>query len=306
MGYLIFDIETVPDSRVWVPPKDPPDRLQLNKAPTKDAKAFLDLVMKTLAANEREIHLGDLEKAFDTASKLKEFKEAAEQLSAIIEERKEPERAPFAPIYAHRPVAIGFMQLDDAFQVTAYGCVGTATYGDNEAHLLRDFGTFAQNGDPVLVGWNSKAFDMPVILQRSMIRGVPQPWYDKNKRYRYDESNHIDLKQAMTEYGLITSTRPNFSLDRVAKTIGLPGKMGVDGSQVADMYAEGKHAEIALYCQDDVAQTAFVLLRFLLLRGRMRRERYTEAATSMLQAWRAAHPGEEIKVDESLLLLPEQ
>ena len=49
------------------------------------------------------------------------------------------------------------------------------------------------------------------------------------------------------------------SLDNAARLIGLPGKMGVDGSQVEGLHRAGRLEEIRHYCLTDVIQTAFVL-----------------------------------------------
>ena len=79
------------------------------------------------------------------------------------------------------------------------------------------------------------------------------------------------------------------SLDAVARLFGLPGKIGVDGSQVEGLYRAGQLAKIQAYCLADVVQTAFVLLRFRLLQGVLAPAAYVDAAAALLDAL-AAEP----------------
>jgi predicted PolB exonuclease-like 3'-5' exonuclease len=45
--------------------------------------------------------------------------------------------------------------------------------------------------------------------------------------------------------------------------------MEVDGSQVQELYEQGRLDEIHRYCRNDVAQTYFLFLRVELMRGRI-------------------------------------
>ena len=56
---------------------------------------------------------------------------------------------------------------------------------------------------------------------------------------------------------------------RIAQMLGLPGKLGMDGSQVWDAYQAGKLAEIRDYCETDVLNTYLIFLRFELIRGNL-------------------------------------
>ncbi|HEX7499145.1 MAG TPA: hypothetical protein VF524_02460, partial [Polyangia bacterium] len=64
----------------------------------------------------------------------------------------------------------------------------------------------------------------------------------------------------------------------------LPGKDGVDGSQVEALYRTGQIEALRGYCLSDVAQTAFLFLRYRLLAGLLDRAAYTKAATGLLEA----------------------
>jgi len=74
------------------------------------------------------------------------------------------------------------------------------------------------------------------------------------------------------------------SLDALARLIGLPGKVGVDGSQIEGMYRAGMLERIQSYCLSDVVQTALLFLRFRLLQGVLDRARYRSAVTALTES----------------------
>jgi predicted PolB exonuclease-like 3'-5' exonuclease len=103
---------------------------------------------------------------------------------------------------------------------------------------------------------------------------------DRDYRYRFTDAGHIDLYDFLSEHGAAKVG----SLDAIAHVIGLPGKVGVDGSQVEGLYNAGQIELIKNYCLADVAQTAFVLLRYRLLQGLLDRAGYQRAATGLFEA----------------------
>ena len=64
-------------------------------------------------------------------------------------------------------------------------------------------------------------------------------------------------------------SRGRVSLANMACLLGLPGKLGFDGSQVWDAYQAGDIEGIRRYCETDVLNTWLIYLRFELLRGRV-------------------------------------
>ena len=198
-----------------------------------------------------------------------------------------PERteAVFPPTWAHRIVVIGCLWLDHGYRLKRFGVVGDpdVTEGpsdERERRLLEDFSRFVGRARPVLVTYNGRSFDLPVIALRSLCHGVSLGWYyrERNVRYRYSEEGHLDLCDWLADHG---ATRSG-SLDAVARLIGLPGKVGVDGSQVEGLYKAGQLPAIQRYCLADVAQTALLFLRFRLLQGMLHVEDYQRATASLL------------------------
>lgn len=196
---------------------------------------------------------------------------------------------PFPPSYAHQIVVIGCMWLDESYRMRKLGVIGT---GEGEPTILGDFSEFVGKNRPTLVTFNGRTFDLPVIALRALRCGVPLPWYyrERGLRYRYSEEGHIDLCDVLADHGAARSS----SLDALARLIGLPGKVGVDGSQIEGLYRSGQLETIRNYCLADVAQTALLFLRFRLLQGLLPKEQYTAAATALV---------EEIRCDSRLAAL---
>ncbi|MBI4510869.1 MAG: ribonuclease H-like domain-containing protein [Deltaproteobacteria bacterium] len=188
---------------------------------------------------------------------------------------------PFPPLHVHRPIVLGALWLDEEYRVKKLGVIGE---GKDEKGMLEDFSSFVARYRPELVTYNGRGFDLPVIALRSLRHGVPMGWYYQGKvRHRYSEDGHIDLCDLLSDHG---ATRA-LSLDAVARLIGLPGKVGVDGSQVEGLYQAGQIDAIKRYCLADVAQTALLFLRMRLLQGVLVAEAYRSAAAGLMESLRA-------------------
>ncbi|HYU15699.1 MAG TPA: ribonuclease H-like domain-containing protein [Candidatus Acidoferrum sp.] len=186
----------------------------------------------------------------------------------------------FPPTYAHRVIVIGCLWLDQSYRLKRFGLVGEGgQHSEDERSILADFSRFVGRNRPALVTYNGRNFDMPVLALRSLHCGVPMPWYyrDRSLRHRYSEAGHIDLCDWLADHGAARSS----SLDALARLIGLPGKVGVDGSQIEGMFKAGLLARIQDYCLSDVVQTALLFLRFRLLQGVLDPGRYRSAVSAL-------------------------
>jgi predicted PolB exonuclease-like 3'-5' exonuclease len=209
---------------------------------------------------------------------------------------------PFPPLHAHRPIVLGVLWLDEQYAFRRIGVIGEH---DNELALLSDFSQFVEQWRPHLVTFNGRSFDLPVLMLRCLRHGVPLHFFfhDRDYRYRFTDAGHIDLYDFLSEHG---AARVG-SLDAIAHVIGLPGKVGVDGSQVEALYNSGQVQLIKNYCLMDVAQTAFVLLRYRLLQGALDRESYRRLARALFDALAADGRVQPVleRVDQKRLLLSE-
>jgi len=185
-------------------------------------------------------------------------------------------QAPFPPLAVHRIVTIGLLWLDADYTFKRLGVCGE---GRAEADQIRDFVAFFERTEPQLVTFNGRGFDLPVILMRAMRHGVAMGPYFRlpDYRYRYTPRGHLDLADFLAEHGAARMTR----LDAAARLIGLPGKVGVDGSQIQGLFNAGQMEIIRNYCLCDVVQTAFLFLRYELLRGELPREDYRRVAAAL-------------------------
>lgn len=181
----------------------------------------------------------------------------------------------------HIPIVIGGLVCDENLKIRSFG----AKFGgpEKEQETLQFFwDTFERYGggkrsssglpEPVLVTYNGRSFDLPVIEHRSLRYGIGSAAYfstrDKfnNYRYRFAPEYHFDILEFLTNYGAVFKT----SLDAVAKLIGLPGKTEMDGAQVEGEYERGNLAHVAEYCMCDVALTYYVFLQCQRMRGMLR------------------------------------
>jgi predicted PolB exonuclease-like 3'-5' exonuclease len=186
---------------------------------------------------------------------------------------------PFPPLYACRPIVLGVMWLSEDLSCKRIGTFGE---GKDEAQMMTDFAEFMGKWKPHLVTWNGRGFDLPVLALRAFRHGLPFGWYYRGAgyRYRYSEEGHLDLCDVLSDHGAAKMT----SLDGAARVIGLPGKDGVDGSQVEGLFLAGQIESLRHYCLSDVAQTAFLFLRYRLVAGDIDRDAYRHAATGLLAA----------------------
>lgn len=155
---------------------------------------------------------------------------------------------------------------------------------------------------PTIITWNGRHFDMPVIAHRALKHGLSLgPYYavdDYRKRYTF--GGHLDVKDQLADNGAAYGS----GLDPVARLCGLPGKRDTDGTQVGKLWADGQHDRVRRYCLEDVLTTAFLWLRFSLLRGVLPRDRYQSAVRMLWTYARDRAPDFIAACDEQLVLLP--
>jgi hypothetical protein len=130
---------------------------------------------------------------------------------------------------------------------------------------------------PRIKTWAGDGFDLPVIRAGMMAHGIQCPWLfhnDVTNRYR---DGHRDLMDELCS----RNAGPRWSLHGTARRLGLPGKLDVDGSNVAEMHAAGRHEEIRAYCLCDCWQLTAVGLRLELSSGGLSVDGYRRSAASL-------------------------
>ena len=177
----------------------------------------------------------------------------------------------FPPHYLHKVVAIACaLRRGDDLKVWSVG-----ERDETEADLIRRFFEGVEKFTPQLVSWNGGGFDLPVLHHRAMIHGVSAPrywdWGDHDREFKFNNylnryhTRHVDLMDVLAQF----QPRANAPLDAMAKLCGFPGKLGMDGSEVAAAIARGGIDDVRRYCETDVLNTYLLYQRFRLLRGEL-------------------------------------
>lgn len=182
----------------------------------------------------------------------------------------------FLPLHLHRVIVISCaLRERDAFKVWSLG-----GNGEGEGEIIQRFFDGIEKYTPQLVSWNGAGFDLPVLHYRGLMHGVRAPRYwdtgDDDREFRFNNyisryhMRHCDVMDLLSLY----QARAVAPLDEIAQLLGLPGKLGMDGSQVWDAYQAGRLPEIRNYCETDVVNTYLVFLRFQAMRGALTAEQY--------------------------------
>ncbi len=145
---------------------------------------------------------------------------------------------------------------------------------------------------PTLVTYNGRGYDLPVLELAAFRYGLSLPaWFNvaargyQQSRNRYNTDAHIDLMDLISNFGAARSTG---GLNLLANLIGKPGKTGIDGSKIQDMYDAGQVEAINDYCRCDVLDTYFVFLRSRVLLAQLRLEE-EQAIVAETKQWLEQH-----------------
>lgn len=227
----------------------------------------------------------------------------------------------FEPLWAHKVITIGMLALDEKLKPVKGGCAaGGLVGGKSEREMIERWSlvasgaAFKQRDSLRLVDWHGAKFDVPVLQTRAFRYGIQLPWlfellpdqkgtvsgFSKEYRDRY-RGKHDDLSEIWTNRGMFQ--KPH--MENLARLMGCPGKVGIDGSKVYEAFKEGRYADIDLYCMQDVIQTALVFQRFCYMAGRLSLVDYRGAVDALLE-WLDKQPEQTafrglMKVDEMRL-----
>lgn len=129
-------------------------------------------------------------------------------------------------------------------------------YGENEVKILKDFGEFISNYETVLVGKNSKTFDVGFLIGRYMAHdlGIPRAL------------RPVDVVRDINDCFGYSSQGIRGSLSDYAFMLGIDGKTA-HGSEAQSMFDEAainpeKWNDLVKYCEQDVKITFEFLKRY--------------------------------------------
>jgi predicted PolB exonuclease-like 3'-5' exonuclease len=209
----------------------------------------------------------------DLGRRLYELKDLSdEQVGQIMfAKRRQETGSDFLSHEQHKVVAISVvMRSRDTLKVWSLG-----DESSSERDLIERFFDGLDKFTPDLVSWNGAGFDLPVLHYRSLLHSLTAARYwetgESDSSFRFSNYlsrfhwRHMDLMDILSGF----QGRGRASLDAVATLLGLPGKVGMHGSQVWETYLQGGLGRIRNYCETDVLNTYLVFLRFQLLRGHL-------------------------------------
>ena len=182
----------------------------------------------------------------------------------------------------HRIVAIAATALVYDIHAGAWSVLEMASLhvGDQtEKELVSKFVAYVDCMPPTLVGYNSFAFDLPVVRARAMLyrlKGAHLAHYG----FRPFAEHHLDLCDALAARG-----RGRMTLDEAAQTFRIGSKTpGMDGSKVDELVGQREFEKIADYCLDDVVVTAALFLLHETFSGRLNEEKLERALQGLATA----------------------
>jgi predicted PolB exonuclease-like 3'-5' exonuclease len=222
----------------------------------------------------------------------------AQVAKAMFALRRQERGVDFLPLEQHRVVAISCLLRsgENSLSLWSLGDAGSA-----EAELVQRFFEGIERFSPDLVSWNGSGFDLPVLTLRALRAGLRAPRFwetgDEDQAFRYNNYlsryhwRHTDLMDVLSGF----QSRNRVSLGSIAALLGLPGKLGLDGSQVWEAFQGGDLAGIRRYCETDVLNTWLVYLRFQQLRGQLSAAEHiseVEVVKALLRSGREPHYGQ--------------
>ncbi len=148
-----------------------------------------------------------------------------------------------------------------------------------EETILSSFLNAIGSHKPQLVGYNSNASDIKILIQRSIINGIQtkdfcsrpdKPWEGIDYFARGSDFN-IDLIDIVGGWG-----KSSPSLHEIVTASGIPGKISVDGNQVASMWLNGELDKIVAYNEYDAITTFLFWLRMAHFGGFLTFDQYQE------------------------------
>ncbi|WP_207681433.1 3'-5' exonuclease [Desulfonema magnum] len=146
-----------------------------------------------------------------------------------------------------------------------------------EAHIVETFLSAIGTRKPQVVGYNSHAADLKILIQRGLANGIQvadfcrrpnKPWEGIDYFARGSDWN-VDLIEIVGGWG-----KSNPSLNEMVTVCGIPGKITGDGQQVAPLWLDGELDKIIAYNEFDSLTTYLLWLRLAYFGGFFTSEQY--------------------------------
>jgi predicted PolB exonuclease-like 3'-5' exonuclease len=208
----------------------------------------------------------------------------AQVVDAVIEQRAANGQNAFFPHYLQKVVAISCVirrTTKDGLPQFKVGSLGHLQSSEKE--IVSDFYQLIDKYTPQLVSWNGGGFDLPVLKYSAMKHEIEAGWLYKsgdkwnNYNQKFSLDWHCDLADAFSDFGASARLKMN----ELCCAFNLPGKIGVDGSQVMEMFDAGRLQEIRNYCETDVINTYLLYLIYQHHNGSLSKENFAKCKNDL-------------------------
>lgn len=188
-----------------------------------------------------------------------------EALTQLIAQREQEVGNPFFPLALHQIACLSVLWIANGNMTLK----SLALNDHSEVEILQTFFNSIEK-NPVLVSWNGKGFDIPVMTYRALAHGLTAPrLYQETGDMKYNNylnryhDRHTDLMIKLA------SGSTSQKLDIVASVCGFAGKQDLDGYDVVPMVQAGEWQKLTTYCESDVLNTWLIYLRYQCLIGKL-------------------------------------
>jgi predicted PolB exonuclease-like 3'-5' exonuclease len=237
--------------------------------PMNDKPAYLVFDIETVADGRliQRVRYPDLKE-------LTPEQAVAKQRAELLE--KSGGKSDFIPFTFQLPVSIAIAKVAQDFSLIDVITLDRPKFRPQV--IARNFWKgWSAYGQPTLVTFNGRFFDVPVLELCCYRYGIPVPsWFNaqgnsyNQPRNRFNTTAHLDLQDFLGNQG---ATQINGGLNLCAQLLGKPGKMDTKGNMVQDLWERGERERIDDYCMCDALDTYFVFLRTRVVSGVITLER---------------------------------
>jgi hypothetical protein len=141
---------------------------------------------------------------------------------------------------------------------------GTANVGSfakgGESLVVGGFLDYIGRSRPQLFSYNGQRADLPILLQRAALHRLQVPAFLKRPAKPWEGVDYFD-RYSGWHVDLLDSAIGGGSLADLCAGLDIPGKVDVDGSSIADLWAAGKVDEIARYNEADAMRVLAIVAR---------------------------------------------
>lgn len=158
-----------------------------------------------------------------------------------------------------RILCIGYSEQNEFGTIVKHGCFGWCEeikrFETDEKLILAEFWQFLhgfENKRDLIIGHNILDFDLPFIIQRSIINGV-RPTVD----FYFGKYKTAPIFDTMRVWDCWKWGKGSTSLEKLAYALGLenPKADGINGKNIYQAFLDKRFEEIYRYCMRDVKVT---------------------------------------------------